>query len=63
MQIEGDGDTFYLDTVGKVRDEMKRRGLRRWSVRFADEMDLGAYFDRFSITLERHPDTVPTGGG
>jgi len=55
MQIEGDGDIFHLDTR-KVGDEMKRLGLRRWSVRFADEMDLGAFFDRFSMRLERHPD-------
>jgi hypothetical protein len=56
IQIEGAGDTYPLDTQ-KVRNEMKQRGLRRWSVRFADEMDLDAFFDRFGMRLERHPDT------
>jgi hypothetical protein len=56
LQIEGAGDIFYLDTR-KVRNEMKRLGLQRWSVRFADEMDLDAFFGRFGVGLERHPDT------
>ncbi len=56
MQIEGGADTFHLD-MRKVQDEMKRLGLRRWRVRFADEMDLEAFLDRFGKRLERHPDT------
>jgi hypothetical protein len=55
MQIEG-GDTFHLD-IQKVRNEMKRLGLRSWSIRFADEMELDSFFDRFGARLERHPGT------
>ncbi len=56
LQIEGGADVFHLD-MQQVRDEMKRLGLRRWPVRFADEMDLEAFVDRFGRRLERHPDT------
>lgn len=56
MQIEGHGDILHLDTQ-KVRNEMNRLGLRRWSVRFADEMDLDAFFERFGMWLERDPAT------
>jgi hypothetical protein len=56
LQIEGADDIFHLDTQ-KVRTQMKRLGLQRWSVRFADEMDLDAFFDRFGKRLERHPGT------
>jgi hypothetical protein len=56
LQIEGGADTFYVNTQ-KVRDEMKRLGLRRWHVRFADEMNLDAFFDQLSVKLERHPET------
>lgn len=52
----GDRHTFHLDT-GKVRDEMKMRGLRRWSVRFAAEMDLATFSDRFGFRVERDSDT------
>lgn len=35
MEIDGDDEAYwYLDTL-RARDEMQRRGLRRWSVRFA----------------------------
>jgi hypothetical protein len=53
MQIEG-GPTWYLNTT-KVRDEMRRLGLRTWSVRFADTMDINEFYDRFSKGLARHP--------
>jgi hypothetical protein len=57
MQIGGDREVYwYVDTL-RVRDEMRRRGLRRWNVRFADEMDLDAFFDRYASRLERHPVT------
>jgi len=56
MQLGGDGDTFHLDT-GKVREEMKRRGVRHWAVRFADEMGLDEFFDRFGSRAGRDPDT------
>jgi len=35
----------------KVLDEMRRRGLRSWSVRFADTMDINEFYDRFSKGL------------
>lgn len=57
MQFEGDASaSWYVDTR-RVREEMRRRGLRRWDVRFADEMDLDTFFDRFSDRLERHDET------
>jgi hypothetical protein len=56
MQIEGGTDFFHLDTR-KVQTEIKRRGLQRWRVRFADEMNIATFFDRFASRLERHPDT------
>jgi hypothetical protein len=56
LQIGGAVDTFHLNT-GKVREEMKRRGVRHWSVRFADEMGLDEFFDRFSLRAERYVET------
>jgi hypothetical protein len=57
MQIEVlDYADCYLDTQ-KVRDEMRRQGVERWSVRFADEMDLHTFFVSFGRSLERHPTT------
>src|SRR5271156_1350380 len=44
MRIEG-GPTWYISTK-KVLDEMRRRGLRNWSVRFADTMDIHEFHDR-----------------
>ena len=54
-QIAG-GPAWYI-SVKKVLDEMRRLGLRSWSVRFADTMDIDEFYDRFSRGLERHPDT------
>jgi hypothetical protein len=56
MQIGGDGDIFHLD-ITKVSEEMKRRCVQHWSVRFADEMGLDEFFDRFSARAERQPDS------
>ena len=54
MQIAGDHvDHWNLD-LEEVRAEMRRLGLRRWSVRSADLMDLDAFFGRFIRRLERH---------
>jgi hypothetical protein len=61
MRIEG-GPTWCIDTES-VREEMRRLGLRTWRVRFADAMDIGAFFDRFGDALERHPDTGAFGRG
>jgi len=54
-KIEG-GPTWYI-SMQKVLDEMRRLGVRRWSVRFADTMDIDEFFDRFGKGLERHPNT------
>ena len=54
-QIAG-GPAWYI-SVKKVLDEMRRLGLRSWSVRFADTMDIDEFYDRFSEGLERHPNT------
>ena len=57
LQIQGGVDVhWYLDTR-QVRDEMQRRKLPLWRVRFADEMDLDIFFDRFVRDLERDPVT------
>jgi len=45
MRIEG-GPGWYISTT-KVLDEMRRLGLRSWSVRFADTMDIDEFYDRF----------------
>jgi len=55
MRIEG-GPIWYVSTKN-VRDEMRRRGLHTWSVRFSDTMDLNEFYDRFGKGLERHPNT------
>jgi hypothetical protein len=36
---------------------MRRRGVQRWSVCFADAMDLEAFHTGFTTRLERHPVT------
>jgi hypothetical protein len=59
MQIEG-GPIWYLSTT-KVLDEMRRLGLRSWSVRFANMMDINEFYDRFSRGIERHPNTSAFG--
>lgn len=57
MHVEGgDHAHWHLDTA-TVCDEMRRRSLERWSVRFADTMDLDMFFARFTRDLERHPVT------
>lgn len=55
MRIEG-APAWYISTQ-KVLDEMRRLGLRSWSVRFADTMDINEFYDRFSKGLDRHPNT------
>ena len=61
LQVEGDHvASWYIDT-DKVRYEMRRRGQGSWSVRFADFMDLGAFFDHYGRDLERHPATSAYG--
>ena len=55
LRIEG-GPTWYLNTT-KVLEEMRRLDLRSWRVRFADTMDIDAFYDRFGRGLERHPST------
>ncbi len=55
MRIEG-GPIWCVSTK-KVMDEMRRRGLHTWSVRFADTMDLNEFYDQFGKGLDRHPNT------
>lgn len=56
FRIEG-GAHWHLD-FRAIRDEMARRGLRRWAVRFCDaEPDLASFVERFVEDLERHPIT------
>lgn len=59
LLIEGSSGSglWHLDT-GRLRDEMRRRGLRRWNVRFSDEMGLDEFVEQFcGLRLERHPGT------
>ena len=55
LRIEG-GDAWCVDTR-QIRNELQRRGLECWSVRFADAMGLDTFFDRYGDRLERHPAT------
>jgi hypothetical protein len=56
IRIEGVMDIFKINTE-RVSREMQRLGLRRWSIRFADEMDLDSFYERFTRRIERHPET------
>ena len=49
LRIESDSGSHGLWHVntGRLRDEMRRRGLRDWRVRFSDEMDFNEFVDRF----------------
>lgn len=56
LRIEGP-DHWLLDTK-RIRAEMERRALRRWTVCFADaEPDLDAFSASYVTGLERHPVT------
>lgn len=56
LRVEG-GDAWHLD-IEAVRAGMRCREARRWAVRFADvEPELGRFFDRFVLGLERDPAT------
>lgn len=57
LQIEGGNQAFWSLDTSRVQDEMRRRGVQRWSVCFADEMDLDAFHNGFTTRLERHPAT------
>ena len=57
LQIEGhDGALLCLD-ARKITAEMRRLGLRRWRVRFADAMDLAVFHERFAAGIPRDPAT------
>ena len=57
MQIEGhDAACLCLDDR-KITAEMRRLGLRRWRVRFADTMDLATFHERFAHGVPRAPAT------
>ena len=59
LQIEGGpGIGLWHADSEKLRVEMRGRGLRRWSVRFSDEMGLDDFVARFCRPrLERHAGT------
>lgn len=57
MRFEvGDLSHWHLDTQA-IGAEMRRLGLARWRVRFADSLDLETFHDRYCRALERHPST------
>ena len=49
LQIAGSPNAVYVLDAEKVVDEMRRRNLRSWSVRFADLMSLDTFFDGFCV--------------
>jgi hypothetical protein len=55
LRIEGGIEALWFVDGSKVLDEMRRRGLQSWHVRFADIMTLDTFFDGFSKHLERDP--------
>lgn len=57
VQIAGKPNGLFHIDWQKLREEMRRRGLRRWTVRLADEMSLEECFSLFAQRLERHPET------
>ena len=57
LRIEGNIDSSWFIDPGNVRSEMRLNGLRQWSVRFADTMDLDEFYQRFGWKVERHPET------
>ncbi|TXN03744.1 hypothetical protein FV222_08225 [Methylobacterium sp. WL103] len=55
-RIEGEPH-WHLD-IGAINDEMARRGLQRWQVRFTDfEPDLDAFVKAYVRDMDRHPAT------
>ena len=57
LQVEGQDSAFLCLDVRKVTAEMRRLGLRRWRVRFAETIDLGTFHDRFAEGIPRDPGT------
>jgi hypothetical protein len=57
LRIEGIQHGLWHADAMVLREEMRRRGLRRWSVRLADEMGLEEFCARFARKVERHPET------
>ncbi len=56
LRTEGDVDPSWLIDTRHIRTEMQLNSLRRWSVRFADTMDLDEFYERFGWKqVERHP--------
>jgi hypothetical protein len=55
LQVEGGGAKLRCISEGRVKDEMHRRGLQSWQVRFADIMDQDTFVDRFTRGVERGP--------
>jgi hypothetical protein len=54
LQVEGGGGLWGVN-VKQVRDDMQRRGLQTWHVRFADTMELDVFFERYNDRMERGP--------
>jgi len=55
LRIEGGDGQLRCIHEGRVQDEMCRRGLQSWHVRFADIMDRESFLDRFTRGMERGP--------
>jgi hypothetical protein len=57
LSIQGGNDVDWFIDFDKVQDEMRRRELNSWSVRFADTMDIETFHDRFCRQQDRNPET------
>jgi hypothetical protein len=55
LRIEGGDAQLRCIHEGRVKDEMRRRGLQSWHVRFADITDRETFLDRFTRGIERGP--------
>jgi hypothetical protein len=54
LRIQADNDAASVIDFDKVRAEMQQRKQDRWSVRFADSMDIETFHDKFCHQQDRN---------
>jgi hypothetical protein len=57
LSIQGGNDVDWVIDFDNIRDEMRRRELDFWSIRFADVMDIGTFHNQFCRRQDRNPET------